>query len=647
MRTVFPTGLRLFVGCTLVILLAPGIGSGQYILNGNATQNSCNCYTLTQAINWQSGSVWNATKINLNNSFDFVFDVNLGCQDVNGADGIVFMLQPISTSLGGAGGGIGFLGVTPSIGITLDTWQNTEYNDPAYDHISIQANGVIAHGTDLSGPVQLSSTSDNVEDCGWHLLRITWDASTKWLRAYFDGVMRVEAQNDLVANIFSNDPMVYWGFTSATGGANNHHQFCTALNPEFTSNLTANAACIGTPVIFQDASQSFAPIQSWFWEFGDGATSTLQNPPPHTYASPGQYVVKLTITGLDGCVSSPLTRTITIGSKPVAVFQAYDTCFRKPPRLIDNSTSAVGAINQWTWYVDGNSVSSVQQPILAGLNPGAHQVKLIVKTIHGCESDTAYGNFVIKPIPEIVTVLSDGCLDEPMLFDASQTDLNTSITQWNWNFGDGQGSNLQQTTHSFSATGTFNVSLWAIAANGCSSDTLRQGIFINKAVAFAGNDTMVIKNIPFQLRGSGGTSFNWTPSTGLSDPAISNPTATLQDDIIYALEVVTAEGCRDTDTIKILVFKGSAVYVPTGFTPNNDGLNELLKPRYIGIIKLEYFRVYNRWGQLVFSTKDLNAGWDGKLAGQKQPTGTYVWMLKAEDLAGKIYQMKGTSTIIK
>ena len=97
----------------------------------------------------------------------------------------------------------------------------------------------------------------------------------------------------------------------------------------------------------------------------------------------------------------------------------------------------------------------------------------------------------------------------------------------------------------------------------------------------------------------------------------------------------------------VLVFKGSAIYVPTGFTPNGDGKNELLKPRYIGIKKLEYFRVFNRWGGMIFQTSEISAGWDGMIRGVKQPTGTFVWMLKAEDFAGKVYVMQGTSTIIR
>ncbi|TMI86947.1 MAG: hypothetical protein E6H06_20315, partial [Bacteroidetes bacterium] len=105
----------------------------QYILNGSASKNNCNCYTLTTEKITQSGSVWNSNKIDLSNSFDFHFNVYLGCKDLSGADGIVFILQPIilqpiSTSVGTTGEGMGFEGVSPSVGISLDTWQNFNRN---------------------------------------------------------------------------------------------------------------------------------------------------------------------------------------------------------------------------------------------------------------------------------------------------------------------------------------------------------------------------------------------------------------------------------------------------------------------------------------------------------------------------------------
>lgn len=625
----------------------------QYILNGAATQNSCNCYTLTPAQFTQAGSVWNSNKINLNNPFDFWFNVYLGCVDANGADGIVFMLQPISTSIGSTGEGMGFSGISPSIGITLDTWQNFNLNDPTYDHISIQANGNALHGSDLAGPVQISPANENIEDCQWHILRITWDPATQWLRGYFDNVLRVEAQINMINTIFNNDPNVYWGFTAATGGAHNLQQFCTALNPIFTTNAQNNAVCFGTPVSFTESSISFAPIQSWYWDFGDGTSSTQRNPPPHNYTAPGFYDVKLVVRGLDGCVSDTLKKQVTVGSKPIANFQVFDTCMGKPVRVINQSTNQTGAISQWTWLVDGVVVATDQQPILSVSTPGLHTVKLVVKTNIGCESDTVTKTFMIKPTPVIDLVVADGCINMPINFSGSQTDNQTTIAQWNWTFGDGNISQVQNPLHTYLTGGNMNVQLYAIATNGCTSDPITRPIHIGEVFAIASNDTMVLPNLPFPIRVDYGGNFtgvpsiSWSPLTGLNNPFGFNPTVTIQDDITYFVSVSTAEGCVASDTINIKVFKGSAVYVPTGFTPNGDGRNDYLRGLYVGIKRVHYFKVYNRWGQEIFSTTSLIEGWDGTIRGVKQSTGTYVWRLKAEDLAGKVYDMKGTSTLIR
>jgi len=625
----------------------------QYILNGAATQNTCNCYTLTPAQFTQAGSVWNGNKINLNNPFDFWFNVYLGCLDANGADGIVFILQPISTSIGSTGGGMGFSGISPSIGIALDTWQNLEYNDPVYDHISIQANGNVTHGTDLAGPIQASSSTDNIEDCQWHTLRITWDPATQWLRTYFDNVLRLETQVNLISTIFNNDPNVYWGFTAATGGATNLQQFCTALNPIFTTNAQNDAICFGTPVSFIESSISFAPIQSWSWDFGDGTTSSLRNPPPHNYAAPGVYDVKLVIKGLDGCTSDTLKKQVTVASKPVANFQIFDTCINKPVRVIDQSSNQVGSIAQWTWIVDGLVASTNPQPALSALTSGPHVVKLVVRSNIGCESDTVTKTFMANPAPVVNITAADGCINDPINFIGAQTDNQTSITQWNWNFGDGGNSQTQNPVHTYSLNGNITVSLNALASNGCISADVTKNINIGDVYAVASNDTIVLPNLSFPVHVNYSGSFNgtpsflWTPSTGLSDPFAQNPTVTLQDDISYIVKVIAPQGCEALDTVNIRVFKGSAVYVPTGFTPNGDGRNDYLRGLYVGIKKVHYFRVYNRWGQEIFSTTSLTEGWDGTIRGVKQQTGTYVWMLKAEDIAGKVYEMKGTSTLIR
>lgn len=216
--------------------------NAQFILNGNATKIDEDCFELTQDFLEQSGSAWFEEKINLNQSFDVRMNLNFGCKDANGADGIVFILQPISTSIGSAGSGIGYQGINPSIGIEFDTWQNPELNDPAYDHIGIMVNGNSNHNNSLEGPTQASASSLNIEDCMDHSVRITWDVNEQILSVYFDCELRLSTEIDLVNTVFGGDPSVFWGFSSATGGFSNKHVLCFELI-EFNQQLENFTLC--------------------------------------------------------------------------------------------------------------------------------------------------------------------------------------------------------------------------------------------------------------------------------------------------------------------------------------------------------------------------------------------------------------------
>ncbi len=202
--------------------------SGQFFLNGQAIQINDTCYQLTPEVNFVAGSIWNGNKINLNQSFEVVVRLFLGCKDANGADGIVFGFQPLSTSIGTAGGGMGFANIVPSIGIEIDTHFNTEFSDPAYDHIAITRNGNVNHasGNTLAGPVQANAVSANIEDCRFHEMRVSWNAPERRLQVYFDCALRLSYTGDIVNQIFNGDPWVFWGFTAATGALNNIHQVC-------------------------------------------------------------------------------------------------------------------------------------------------------------------------------------------------------------------------------------------------------------------------------------------------------------------------------------------------------------------------------------------------------------------------------------
>ncbi|OWY18889.1 T9SS C-terminal target domain-containing protein [Sphingobacteriales bacterium UPWRP_1] len=286
---------------TLLLCLVFGMSAtlqAQYQLNGSAIQTDENCFQLTPALNTQAGSMWYLEQVSLLENFTLDFDIYLGCVDVNGADGIYFVLQPISTSLGSSGGGIGFQGIVPSLGVEFDTWQNNggseAYDDPTFDHLAIQQNGDLDHGgpNNLAGPVAISASSDNVEDCAYHNMRITWNAETQTLSVYFDCNLRLTYTGNVVNNIFGGNPNVFWGFTSATGGANNVHAVCLDY-VSFTDQLTDTTICPGESV------QLNVPggFEIYIWEPAEG----LNNPNiPNPVASPGQTTT-YTVTVIDEC----------------------------------------------------------------------------------------------------------------------------------------------------------------------------------------------------------------------------------------------------------------------------------------------------------------------------------------------------------
>lgn len=169
--------------------------------------------------------------------------------------------------------------------------------------------------------------------------------------------------------------------------------------------------------------------------------------------------------------------------------------------------------------------------------------------------------------------------------------------------------------------------------------------------AFAGRDTAVVIGQALQLQATGGVSYLWAPGTGLSNTVIANPVAkysTPSTGILYKVLVYNEAGCIDSAFIKVKVFQTMpTVFVPNAFTPNRDGKNDQLRPIAVGMARIDYFRIYNRWGQLVYSTSTNEYGWDGTIAGKVQPSGTYVWLVKAVDYTGAPYVQRGTLVLVR
>ncbi|MEJ0105298.1 MAG: T9SS type B sorting domain-containing protein [Bacteroidota bacterium] len=173
---------------------------------------------------------------------------------------------------------------------------------------------------------------------------------------------------------------------------------------------------------------------------------------------------------------------------------------------------------------------------------------------------------------------------------------------------------------------------------------------------FAGNDTSIVANQPLQLNANASdplaNQFTWTPATGLNFTNTSNPVANLSafagSTINYIVRATNDIGCYGEDNIKVTVFTTAPdIFVPSGFSPNGDGRNDIIKPICVGISQLNFFRIYNRWGQLIFSTSEMGRGWDGLISGSPQPTSSFVYIAQGIDYTGKTILRKGNITLIR
>ncbi|MDX2245743.1 MAG: gliding motility-associated C-terminal domain-containing protein [Bacteroidia bacterium] len=344
-------GVRRFVALAFLVGVLGSDGSAQYALNGAAVNLGGDCFRLTTPATFQNASVWYLNQVNISQSFDLIFQVKLGCNDAFGADGMAFVLQRVSTSVGSSGGGLGFAGISPSIAVELDTWQNSDVGDPSFDHIAVLRNGSIFHNNanNLAGPVSISAATPNVEDCNYHDFRVTWNADSMILRAYFDCVLRITYTGNIVQSTFSNNPMVFWGFTAATGSYTNEQAFCLDF-VSFYEALSDTAICPGSSLQL-DAGAG----DTYIWNPSANLSDPFIQNPIASPPGPTTYTVQVT----DGCVIR--YDTIQIGIRPPVTDILPPQAF-----LCNGSTLVLNASTEESSYLwfDGSTDSTavVSQP---------------------------------------------------------------------------------------------------------------------------------------------------------------------------------------------------------------------------------------------------------------------------------------------
>jgi len=318
--------------------------------------------------------------------------------------------------------------------------------------------------------------------------------------------------------------------------------------------------------------------------------------------------------------------------------------------VLFQNTSTGGITYHWNFGLSGvpGDTSSAFEPSFIYPDTGTYKVNLVVNPGSTC-SDSIWR--YVKVYPYFHANFNDTGAQCPggmlAFFDQSSTTLKP-LTNWTWSFGDGTFSTLQNPTHSYSYGGTFNVTLASGNFENC-EDTIVEQLTIQDFACFAGDDTVILKGDHVQFEGQGGISYVWSPSVYLENPFLQNPVGYFPDTgtFEYYVYVTSEYGCKGEDSIKVQVVNNPAFYIPTAFTPNGDGKNDIFRPVAVGYKQINYFKIFNRWGQMVYSGTSFDDGWDGTYKGQAAELGTYFWDIEYTDRFGNTGKCKGDVTLIR
>ena len=280
------------------------------------------------------------------------------------------------------------------------------------------------------------------------------------------------------------------------------------------------------------------------------------------------------------------------------------------------------ACDRFTWY--GTTYVSTSSPTKVFTN------------VSGCDSMVSL-HLTINQKPSLG---SDKKIDSCLGANLNLLQLyNISNLNAHWLYNH----NLISNPQSVSNQGKYELIVTDL--NGC-SDTALVDYYTHEAFANAGLDGYTLLDEPYQLSGIGGITCEWDNAALMNNSHIYNPIIKINNDTKFEITTYDNYGCKSSDFVIIKVLDGD-FYIPNSFTPNGDGINDIFRPILIHFQELNYFKIYNRFGQLVFETNQIGVGWDGIYKGVKQDIGNYVWMIEAKAKKGSKRNLKGNCLLLR
>lgn len=339
-------------------------------------------------------------------------------------------------------------------------------------------------------------------------------------------------------------------------------------------------------------------------------------------------------------------QTRIVASTPPVLNHCIDTLGFSVP-ITNNSVAGYTSTYYWT-FSDGTDTLTDTRNVFFHAFPdtGVYTLKMVVNPGLPC-TDSIHARINNYPGLRAGFTVSGVCREEPLFFSDTSSYRYGNIVSRKWEFGVNDATSaLQDASYRFPSGGIYTVRLNVQTDRECAA-VVTQNVQVYEVNPFAGNDTILAKGQTLRMRGMGGDTYSWWPSTGLSDPNISDPMLIWNEEIDFVLRVSNRQGCVGYDSINVKYYTGPEIYIPNAFTPNGDGQNDFFRFIPVGMQEYHFFRIFNRWGEVMYSSLDFRRGWDGYYQGRPASIDTYLWILEGVDLHGQKVSKKGTVTLLR
>ncbi len=436
--------------------------------------------------------------------------------------------------------------------------------------------------------------------------------------------------------------------------------FRVNANPTAVFSIDDSTLCLNECVNVADASVAGdGAIVAYAWDMDNNGVVeyNVQSPACHLYNVAGAKQIALTVVDANGCRNTA-TRSLMVNSIPQANFSTQPVCQSTPMVFLNQSAPGTGALTTCTWlFHDGNFSNNCNTSKIYHI-AGNYPVSLVVADNFGCK-DT-FSQIVQVDAPTKISINAGDttiCKGEIVAYHATGT-----FSQVEW-----KPSTYINNPASPSIAIRPNQSISYVleARNGACAparDTVRIDVIQPIPLKATADPNKVLLGVNTNITAEIGGSIDsiiWSPSVGLDCNNCANPkatpeaTTTYYATIYYSMNGVT---CTQTDSVTITVFEScgeSPIFVPNTFTPNGDGLNDGFTIRGAGITKVKTFRIFDRWGKMVFATENApvnsaSATWNGTdMSGKELNPGVFVYMYEIVCMNNEVLTGKGNITLIK